>query len=188
MALLRCARSPNQNNAGLVWCGSESGELSWELSRTVVGCAKVRVSGSAGHGHGLVFGGTASRTRSVVYLSSLIRSVIALHNLINNKLSNKEAERAVADDADKDKHKVRLDERTQQTGNCALVQHATCPASVEAVVAIRWPSAARMDALEVSALLRWRQIRYCGRCLSTECGHTGSSGLALFDAGEERGR
>jgi hypothetical protein len=67
----------------------------------------------------------ASRTRSVVYLSSLIRSVIALHNLINNKLSNKEAERAVADDADKDKHKVRLDERTQQTGNCALVQR-TC--------------------------------------------------------------
>jgi len=30
----------------------------------------------------------------VVYLSSLIRSVIALHNLINNKLSNNEAEKA----------------------------------------------------------------------------------------------
>jgi hypothetical protein len=119
-----------------------------------------------------------------VYLSSLIRSVIALHNLINNKLSNKEAERAVADDADKDKHKVRLDERTQQTANCALVQHATCPVSVEAVVAIRWPSAARMDALEVSALLRWRQIRYCGRCRLS----AGGEFEALFDAGEERGR
>lgn len=30
----------------------------------------------------------------VVYLSSLIRSVIALHNLVNNKLTNKEAEAA----------------------------------------------------------------------------------------------
>jgi len=30
----------------------------------------------------------------VVYLSSLIRSVIALHNLINNKLTNNEAEKA----------------------------------------------------------------------------------------------
>ena len=29
----------------------------------------------------------------VVYTASLIRSIIALHNLINNKLSNKEAER-----------------------------------------------------------------------------------------------
>ena len=29
----------------------------------------------------------------VIYLSSLIRSVIALHNLINNKLVNKEHER-----------------------------------------------------------------------------------------------
>ncbi|KAL2321911.1 hypothetical protein Fmac_026290 [Flemingia macrophylla] len=30
----------------------------------------------------------------VIYLSSLIRSVIALHNLINNKMLNKEDERA----------------------------------------------------------------------------------------------
>merc|ERR1719376_1238126 len=29
----------------------------------------------------------------VIYAASLIRSVIALHNLINNKLSNKEAEK-----------------------------------------------------------------------------------------------
>jgi len=30
----------------------------------------------------------------VIYLSSLIRSVIALHNLINNKMLNKEHEKA----------------------------------------------------------------------------------------------
>merc|ERR1719228_2294970 len=29
----------------------------------------------------------------VIYAASLIRSIIALHNLINNKLSNKEAEK-----------------------------------------------------------------------------------------------
>ena len=29
----------------------------------------------------------------VLYTASLIRSIIALHNLINNKLSNKEADR-----------------------------------------------------------------------------------------------
>ena len=50
----------------------------------------------------------------VVYTASLIRSIIALHNLINNKLSNKEAERKESDKkADKkkeeDKDKVRRD-------------------------------------------------------------------------------
>lgn len=30
----------------------------------------------------------------VIYLSSLIRSVVALHNLINNKILNKEHEKA----------------------------------------------------------------------------------------------
>ena len=40
----------------------------------------------------------------VVYTASLIRSIIALHNLINNKLSNKEAERKETDKkADKKK-------------------------------------------------------------------------------------
>ena len=40
----------------------------------------------------------------VVYTASLIRSIIALHNLINNKLSNKEAERKESDKkADKKK-------------------------------------------------------------------------------------
>ena len=50
----------------------------------------------------------------VVYTASLIRSIIALHNLINNKLSNKEAERKESDKkADKkkeeDKDKVQRD-------------------------------------------------------------------------------
>ena len=32
----------------------------------------------------------------VIYVSSLIKSVIALHNLINNKIHNKEAEAEIA--------------------------------------------------------------------------------------------
>ena len=111
VTMWRCcvARGSRQNSAGLSGATVEAPRH----GSSHVDRAKVRVGGSAGHSHGLVFGGTASRTRSVVYLSSLIRSVIALHNLINNKLSNKEAERAVADDSDKDKHKVRSD----ATGN-----------------------------------------------------------------------
>ena len=38
----------------------------------------------------------------VVYTASLIRSIIALHNLINNKLSNKEAEKKESGGAKKD--------------------------------------------------------------------------------------
>ena len=46
----------------------------------------------------------------VVYTASLIRSIIALHNLINNKLSNKEGEKETKkedkkDDKSKDKDK-----------------------------------------------------------------------------------
>merc|ERR1739846_146269 len=51
----------------------------------------------------------------VLYTSSLIRSIIALHNLINNKINNKEAEKregkkdekdkASKDEKDKDKDK-----------------------------------------------------------------------------------
>ena len=45
----------------------------------------------------------------VVYTASLIRSIIALHNLINNKLTNKEAEKREGgkkdDSKDKDKDK-----------------------------------------------------------------------------------
>lgn len=33
----------------------------------------------------------------VIYLSSLIRSTIALHDLINNKIANREAERKTED-------------------------------------------------------------------------------------------
>jgi len=41
-----------------------------------------------------------------IYLSSLIRSVIALHNLINNKLTNRDAElKEEKDEADKEKEK-----------------------------------------------------------------------------------
>lgn len=43
----------------------------------------------------------------VLYTASLIRSIIALHNLINNKLSNKEAEKKEGkkDDNKKDEKK-----------------------------------------------------------------------------------
>ena len=49
----------------------------------------------------------------VVYTASLIRSIIALHNLINNKLSNKEAERKETDkkaDKKKEEDKDKKDE------------------------------------------------------------------------------
>lgn len=34
----------------------------------------------------------------VVYLASMVRSIIALHNLINNKLTNRDAEEGKKDD------------------------------------------------------------------------------------------
>mmetsp|Transcript_2380 Transcript_2380/g.5617 ORF Transcript_2380/g.5617 Transcript_2380/m.5617 type:complete len:95 (-) Transcript_2380:1870-2154(-) len=41
----------------------------------------------------------------VIYISSLIRSVLALHNLINNKIALKDAENETADDkANKEKN------------------------------------------------------------------------------------
>lgn len=36
----------------------------------------------------------------VVYLASLVRSIIALHNLINNKLTNRDAEKKETDKKD----------------------------------------------------------------------------------------
>lgn len=39
----------------------------------------------------------------VVYLASMVRSIIALHNLINNKLTNRDAEEGKKEDAKKDK-------------------------------------------------------------------------------------
>jgi 26S proteasome regulatory subunit N8 len=53
----------------------------------------------------------------VVYLSSLIRGVIALHNLINNKLANKEAESAKSaakEEKAKEKDKEKKDEAEKE--------------------------------------------------------------------------
>lgn len=41
----------------------------------------------------------------VVYLASMVRSIIALHNLINNKLTNRDAEEGKKEEAKKDKEK-----------------------------------------------------------------------------------
>lgn len=52
----------------------------------------------------------------VVYLASMVRSIIALHNLINNKLTNRDAEEGKKDDGkdkkDKDKDKEKDKEAT----------------------------------------------------------------------------
>jgi len=47
----------------------------------------------------------------VIYLSSLVRSVIALHSLINNKLENREAEKKV-DALQEEKDKKRFEATT----------------------------------------------------------------------------
>merc|ERR1712062_532861 len=49
----------------------------------------------------------------VLYTSSLIRSIIALHTLINNKINNKEAEKREGkkDEKDKDKDKASKEEK-----------------------------------------------------------------------------
>lgn len=39
----------------------------------------------------------------VVYLASMVRSIVALHNLINNKITNRDAEEGVKKDDAKDK-------------------------------------------------------------------------------------
>ncbi|KAH8403947.1 hypothetical protein KR215_006872 [Drosophila sulfurigaster] len=54
----------------------------------------------------------------VVYLASMVRSIIALHNLINNKLANRDAEegKKVVDDKDaKDKNKDSKDKENKDT-------------------------------------------------------------------------
>ena len=54
----------------------------------------------------------------VVYTASLIRSIIALHNLINNKLTNKEAEKREGgkkdDSKDKDKDKDKDEKKDEK--------------------------------------------------------------------------
>lgn len=41
----------------------------------------------------------------VVYLASMVRSIIALHNLINNKLTNRDAEEGKKDEGKEKKDK-----------------------------------------------------------------------------------
>jgi 26S proteasome regulatory subunit N8 len=43
----------------------------------------------------------------VLYISAIVRSIIALHNLINNKLQNKENDRAVIDNKEKEKKEAK---------------------------------------------------------------------------------
>ncbi|XP_035680649.1 26S proteasome non-ATPase regulatory subunit 7-like [Branchiostoma floridae] len=58
----------------------------------------------------------------VVYLASMIRSIIALHNLINNQLANRDAEKEGTkekkddkkDDKDKDKDKDKKDDKSEK--------------------------------------------------------------------------
>lgn len=47
----------------------------------------------------------------VVYLASLVRSIIALHNLINNKLTNRESEETKPSGDVKDKDKDSKDKK-----------------------------------------------------------------------------
>ncbi|KAL4235362.1 26S proteasome non-ATPase regulatory subunit 7 [Mactra antiquata] len=54
----------------------------------------------------------------VVYLASLIRSIIALHNLINNKIQNRDAERNEGKDLSKEKEKKeKKDAKEKDTKN-----------------------------------------------------------------------
>ena len=50
----------------------------------------------------------------VVYLASLVRSVIALHNLINNKLSNTDAEKKEGSDKKEDSKKEKKDTKDDE--------------------------------------------------------------------------
>ena len=49
----------------------------------------------------------------VVYLASLIRSVIALHNLINNKIANSDAEKKETKDTKEDKKEKKDEEKKE---------------------------------------------------------------------------
>ncbi|KAH8269397.1 hypothetical protein KR018_001770 [Drosophila ironensis] len=52
----------------------------------------------------------------VVYLASMVRSIIALHNLINNKLTNRDAEEGKSDSKDaKEKNKESKDKDNKET-------------------------------------------------------------------------
>lgn len=50
----------------------------------------------------------------VVYLASLVRSIIALHNLINNKLTNRDAEEGKKEESKGKKEKDSKKEEKQE--------------------------------------------------------------------------
>lgn len=50
----------------------------------------------------------------VVYLAAMVRSIVALHNLINNKLTNKDAEEIKKDDNKKEKDKEKEKEKEKE--------------------------------------------------------------------------
>ena len=52
----------------------------------------------------------------VIYVASLIRSIIALHNLINNKIQNRDLEKQEGKPADKDKKKDEKDKKDKDAG------------------------------------------------------------------------
>lgn len=51
----------------------------------------------------------------VVYLASLVRSIIALHNLINNKLTNRDAEEGKKEDSKDKKDKENKDTKDKES-------------------------------------------------------------------------
>lgn len=51
----------------------------------------------------------------VVYLATLVRSIIALHNLINNKLTNRDAEKKESDKKDGGKKEEKKEEEKEKT-------------------------------------------------------------------------
>ena len=51
----------------------------------------------------------------VVYTASLIRSIIALHNLINNKINNKEAEKREGSKKEESKDKDKKDDKDDKS-------------------------------------------------------------------------
>ena len=53
----------------------------------------------------------------VVYTASLIRSIIALHNLINNKLTNKEVEKREGKKDDKSKASDKKEKEKEEDGD-----------------------------------------------------------------------
>lgn len=52
----------------------------------------------------------------VVYLASMVRSIVALHNLINNKLTNRDAEEGKKDDGKEKKDKDKDSKDSKETG------------------------------------------------------------------------